>query len=377
MQLKEKMNYSERYIQLDSLFSLGKDYHIEDSQVDIRFFFFRSNINARKNIFFLSEQDRRISENSFFAYPVFCPAGRTVSDNAILLLHGLNERRWKKYLTWAEYLCVQTGKPVILFPMAFHINRGPTWWSDPHKLQSSMEIRRGQFADESTISFANVALSYRLSENPDRFYLSGRQTLSDIVQLTQTIKKGYHPAFNPNTHIDIFSYSIGSFLSQTLLMSNPHKLFSNSRLFMFCGGSIFSSMAGISRNIMDKPSFEKLQDYYIHFFDKSSKIKGLRDKVFKAFNLMIAPDHAPKKREVVFRHLGDRIRGISLAKDIVIPYKGIEEAMGKEFTADRVELIDFPFHYSHENPFPTSKTNPSQLNDAFNRVFSSAANFLR
>jgi len=44
--------------------------------------------------------------------------------------------------------------------------------------------------------------------------------------------------------------SIGAFLSQVVLMANQKNLFSDSRLFMFCGGSIFRSMFGVSRSIM-------------------------------------------------------------------------------------------------------------------------------
>ena len=32
------------------------------------------------------------------------------------------------------------------------------------------------YVDDRSMSFANVALSDRLSHNPERFYLSGRQT---------------------------------------------------------------------------------------------------------------------------------------------------------------------------------------------------------
>ena len=57
-------------------------------------------------------RDAGIEENRRFTYPVFIPRERRDDRRAILLLHGLNERNWDKYLVWAEYLALNTGKPV-------------------------------------------------------------------------------------------------------------------------------------------------------------------------------------------------------------------------------------------------------------------------
>ena len=54
--------------------------------------------------------DDRIQENKSFSYAIFTPSGRKKNNEAIILLHGLNERTWEKYLTWAEYLTHTTGK---------------------------------------------------------------------------------------------------------------------------------------------------------------------------------------------------------------------------------------------------------------------------
>ena len=77
-----------------------------------------------------NEEDLSISENKSFSYPVFIPSERDTSK-VILLFHGLNERSWIKYLTWAYFLCQNTGSYVILFPISFHINRSPSSWVDP------------------------------------------------------------------------------------------------------------------------------------------------------------------------------------------------------------------------------------------------------
>jgi len=293
-----------------------------------------------------------------------------------LLLHGLNERNWNKYLTWAEYVCYETNKPVILFPIAFHMNRSPLSWSNPRNLMNLLNFRREEYADDRSISFANVALSDRISQNPERFYLSGRQTWNDVTSLFEEIKTGRHPLFNEGAKIDIFAYSIGAFLSQIALMANQKNLFSDTRLFMFCGGSIFRSMFGISRSIMDKAAFEILQNYYIHTFGNEPSATWEQDNAFHAFLRMISPDKLQTEREDLFTRLSKRISGIVLERDRVIPYQGVQEALGKKNTEARIKLLDFAFPYTHENPFPFNSKDTSSVNTAFSDVFNRAVEFL-
>ena len=39
--------------------------------------------------------DDRIQENKSFSYAIFTPSGRKKNNEAIILLHGLNERTWE------------------------------------------------------------------------------------------------------------------------------------------------------------------------------------------------------------------------------------------------------------------------------------------
>lgn len=366
------MNYSERYIELNSNFRQGVDSHLDKSGIDIRFFRFNSiSYDARSGI-----QDNNIIENFSFEYPVFFPSGKPKHKEAILLLHGLNERNWSKYLPWAEFLCLNTGKPVILFPIAFHINRAPITWSNPRSLTDLLHFRKEKYTDDRSISYANVALSDRISQSPERFYLSGRQTWADLIVLFEELKNGRHPLFKEDTKIDIFAYSIGAFLSQVALMANQKDLFSDSRLFMFCGGSIFRSMFGISRSILDKPAFEKLQQYYIYNFGNEAVPVWERDNAFNAFLRMITPERFRTEREKFFTRFKGKIRGIALSKDVVIPYHGVLEALGKKNAESTIQLLDFPFSYTHENPFPHNSKDTTSLDNAFNNVFSRVAEFL-
>ena len=370
------MNYSKRYSELNEQFIPGKNNRLSDTNIDIRFIpFVSSVVNSDDAAWSFNPADREIAENISFEYPVFIPRGKEKNEHAILLMHGLNERSWNKYLTWAEYLCITTGKPVILFPIAFHMNRSPQAWTNPRSMQSLMNLRRKQNGDDRSISFANAALSERMSLHPLLFYTSGRQTFFDMEQLCINIRQGKHPLFTAGTDINIFAYSIGAFLAQIMLMTDPEGIFWDTKLFMFCGGGIFSSMYGVSRSIMDRAAFDHLYQYYLNDFGLTQKLKP--DKVFDAFYSMISPDRNRSEREAFFAQMGNRLCGIALEQDLVMPYVGLQQALGTDCSNEKINLQDFPFSYTHENPFPIgAHTNQIAVNDEFNNVFSQAAGFL-
>lgn len=328
------------------------------------------------------QQDSEIEENLRFTYDIIIPSGRNDFSTGIVLLHGLNERSWSKYLQWADYLAAHTGKPVILFPIAFHMNRSPSSWANPRLMKFWMEIRKKTIGTTSALSFANVALSNRLSDEPYRFYYAGRQTVNDLASLAKQILLGHHPLFQQGATLDFLGYSIGSFLAEILLMANPDDLFLSSRLFVFCGGSIFRHMYGTSRYIMDEKAYEHLLAYYCNdwfkpFKNDFDKNKGPDDGLQQAFNAMISPDFFRKEREAFFKSRRNRIAGISLKKDQVMPYRGVEACMGKQNARECFELIDFPFEYTHENPFPLNERIDEQiLENSFHRVFWRCASFL-
>jgi len=223
------MNYNRRYRELETEFSLGRNTQLTNSNISIQFYPFKSQPYVGNNqTSEFSVFNDQINENSCFDYPVFVKSKDSKYKNAILLLHGLNERYWNKYLTWAEYLCEKTGKPVILFPIAYHMNRSPLLWTNPRYLRSIIESRRLRNGEDRSLSYANIAFSERISENPRRFYTSGRQSVGDISELLSEIKSGKHPLFQENAEVDVFAYSIGAFLSQILFMINPMNLLADS-----------------------------------------------------------------------------------------------------------------------------------------------------
>lgn len=370
------MTYATRLHQLSAQFKLGHDTRIEDRQFDIRYCDFNSkHAQPTRSLKSFTQKllGDRVPENEHFVYPVFKPSGPKRSSEVIILLHGLNERSWNKYLPWAEYLCEQTGKAVLLFPIAYHVNRSPSDWSNPRFLQKILDMRRSTFGADRSLSFANVALSERLTEHPERFYQSGRQSYYDLVQLVSELREGRHPLFSENTQVDVFAYSIGALLSQVLFLSNPGGLFDDSRLFMLCGGAVFNRMYGESRSIMDRCSYEKLLEYY----EKEWPVAEPHvDGPSEAFYSMIAPHFAQQQRIDRFEQMKHRISGVSLANDRVIPYQGVVEAMGQAMTSERISLIDMPFDYTHENPFPVNpKTDAKEVNQSFLQVFKQSVAF--
>ena len=134
---------------------------------------------------FMDKSDDLITENIRFDYPIFRPAGFTRASSAILLMHGLNERDWEKYACWAQQLVLLTAKPVILFPIAYHINRAPDTWSNPRQLMSWVRVRNEMYKHPDNLTFANLALSERMTKDPMRFYLSQRETGTEHMPIDE------------------------------------------------------------------------------------------------------------------------------------------------------------------------------------------------
>ena len=324
--------------------------------------------------------DEEIPENRSFSYPVIGSSAALKKGQAILLLHGLNERSWIKYLSWAYYLAEKTGRAVILFPIAFHMNRSPEAWGNPRLMSSLLSSRRQKLGEVPMSTFANVALSERLCEDPLRFFTSGQQSAADLVQLTRQLAQGEHPLFKQNTSVDVFAYSIGAFLAQILFLGNPGGIYDDSRLFLFCGGALFDQMDGVSKLIMDQQAFASLRQYYINDLPKETERSDElanslhQTRMGQSFLSMLSLNNLKTYREHVFQKMKKQIHAVAMLRDKVIPAAGIMESLSRWVN---VEMTDFPYAYSHEIPFPVNDPGISDLVDrSFNAVFSKAAAFL-
>jgi hypothetical protein len=374
------MEYTITSDRLKSLFTQESgEIIIPDSEIKICNTGFQSDVPLNE---FSNKNDSLIVENRFFSYPVFTPPDRE-SKKVILLLHGLNERNWQKYLGWAYYLAQHTNSYIILFPISFHINRSPASWKDPRAMVPFMKDRNSSLGEIKMSSFANIALSNRLTEDPMRFFNSGYQTVSDIVKLLSTVRNGEHSIIPKSSSINIFAYSIGAFLAQIIMMGNPENLFDKSKLFILCGGSVFSNMHGSSKLIMDSLAFDRVYSYCLNDFEKSIRGKSPLVDFFNssqigmAFRSMIDFGRLKTFRENILRKLRDQIRTVSLLKDTVIPSNGVVATLGSINKNDTVKVWDFPYEYHHENPFPVYDFPLSGKVDYwFEKVFSEAAAFL-
>ncbi len=374
------MEYTKTFNELKSIFTTdNEEILIPDSDIKIYNVGFRSDVPLNG---FSNKNDVLIPENHSFTYPVFTPR-RAESDKVILLLHGLNERSWLKYLVWAYYLAMYTDSYVILFPISFHINRSPASWKDPRVMIPFMKDRNLSFGKINMSSFANIAISNRLTEDPMRFFNSGYQTTSDIIKLLSIVRNGEHRIIPRSSKINIFAYSIGAFLAEIILMGNPENLFAGSKLFIFCGGSVFSNMRGSSKLIMDSLAFDRVYSYYLNDFEKSITGKSplvdfLRNsQVGMAFRSMIDLGRLKPFRENILKKLRSQMHSITLLKDTVIPSDGVVATLGSFNNSDIVEVWDFPYTYSHENPFPILDFPLCEKVDyCFERVFSEAQSFL-
>ncbi|MBN2648361.1 MAG: hypothetical protein JXR50_01320 [Prolixibacteraceae bacterium] len=306
--------------------------------------------------------------NRHFTYPVIRPKSATTFSRGIVLFHGLNEKSWDKYLQWAAELVKRLQCPVILFPIAYHINRAPQKWSDPRKMKGAVQTRLGlRPKNEST--FANAALSIRLSASPEQFVYSGVQTFYDMRKLAHQIRDGRHPMFKELARIDFFAYSIGAFLAEILLISNPDKLFSNTKLFVFAGGPTFDSMIGTSRYIMDLAAFKSLLT-----LKSKRKIKAMHrhllklnlpvfEEMWMGFYAMMYLRRGRKYRNAWLDYNAGNIWLLALKNDRVMPAGRIVKTFKrkKNEPSPRIDIIDFPYPYSHENPFPANDLKNKEL----------------
>jgi len=303
----------------------------------------------------LNLADSKVHENRFFNYTVFKPKSPRLANGAIILFHGLNEKNWDKYLMWAGRLMEKTGKAVILFPTAFHINRAPADWTDVRTMQDLKYVRQGLFPAVVGSSFANVAISTRLHILPQRF------------------------------GVDFFAYSIGAFLAQVLLMNNPNKLLTDSKLFIFCGGPVFNRMAPVQKTIIDSEASIALYSFFLEHLDTYLKTDDRLRHYFSeahpegmVFKSMVDYTKMIAFREDKLTTICNRVKAVVLREDKVVPwYEVINTLQGVERNIPiSIRVMDFDYPYTHENPFPIHEKYKHEVSRSFDEVFDYAAGFL-
>lgn len=378
------MSFTEQYSTLKNIYRPEPDViSIPETRLNIVNCNFKSELVSFEKD--LVAEDIEIAQNLEFRYPVYVPNHKVKHSEAIIYLHGLNERTWNKHHYGAQYLAEKTGKCVILFPLSYHMNRGLPEWSNHMKMEQLMEERTTRYNNLKEASFFNAVLSERFTDKPERFFASGYQSAQDIIELTRQINTGEHPLFEKNTHINFFSYSIGCFILQTLIIAMPDQYFGQSKFVFFAGGSVFSGMNGMSKLILDSKAFQSIFNYYTNelnsnTFDKKSAIHSIlnEQKLGIAFSAMIMPDKLRKLREKVFKKFEDQMLFLALQNDHIMPLPSIIDTIGDRFPdRGRLKVLHFDYPYTHENPFPVLYKNISTLvDDAFLKVYQPTSEFL-
>lgn len=359
------------------------DYHCVKHNLDIKnkfpFYTEVGKINDNVHI-----KDICVDENRFFKYHVVKPVGINNTKKVVFLFHGFNEKDWKKYLPWANAICEGTGRNVILFPLAFHMQRAPKYWSSKRDMYKLSEQRKEKYPNIVHSTLSNVAISMRLHSMPQRFLWSGLQTYYDVIQLIEECKEGNHDYISKDFEFDIFAYSIGGFLAQILKLTNHNNYFSNTKVCLFCSGSTFNRLSPVSKFILDSETNVALYSFLIEHFDKILQKDNLLNHYMhedhlegKVFYCMLDYQKMRGFREELLRKYEKQIYAITLKKDYVVPsFEVINTLKGAYRNINiKVDELDFDRPYTHVNPFPSNNETSKQIVEDFDSVFSRVCNF--
>ncbi|MGE5430098.1 MAG: DUF6051 family protein [Syntrophomonadaceae bacterium] len=397
--LKQKVNFEEDFIPVDEKLEVHnltfqsinsgilpgeKEHKCEQHSFTAKAAFHQNNTEMVQSPA-LDVHDAHVQDNIKFRYHIFKPAGEGRSRSVILLFHGFNEKNWHKYYPWAYRLMEQTGKTVVLFPIAFHMNRAPREWSDRYLMSDVSNARRKYYPEIIGSSLVNAAISTRLHIKPQRFIWSGLQSYYDVIQLVEEIRLGKHPLILPEAQFDIFAYSIGGLLAKTLLMTNKDNSFENSRLCLFCSGSVFSRLTPVCKFIMDSETEQALYRYIVGYMEMHLKTDAWLGHFLSSehpegwnFLSLLNYNKLSEHRERMLKCLHERIYAVALEKDTVIPsYEILNTLKGRlRDIPICVDIEDFSYDYRHEEPFPLKEQIEDKVSESFERVFSKLAGFL-
>lgn len=262
------------------------------------------------------------------------------------------------------------------------MNRSPAEWSRPKIMQLISEKRKEHFPTIVDSTFANAAISARIQMLPQRFFWSGLQTYYDTVQLVNEIRNGHNSYIDENSNVDIFAYSIGSFLAEILLMTNHEGIFNRTKLFIFCGGPTIDRMYPVSKYILDSDANIALYSFFMEHLENEFKDDERLSHFFnedhsagKYFKAMLCYQKMKDLRESRFMQLKNQISAIALKKDEVIPPIEVLNVLQGDFRENpiAVSIYDFPYKYNHISPFPNNLDIAEEVDYYFNRIFDIAS----
>lgn len=298
--------------------------------------------------------DCDIQENLSFRYPFLRahqPGGQPKSKHLIILLHGLNERSYSKYVPWAYQLWRQTGAAVALFPLSFHVSRVHPPWG--RSLERSLARRRQLPGNENVHPF-NCVLSERLDSRPERFFWGGVQSFHDVVDLVGLIRSGQHPTVDADAQVDLIGYSAGGYLALGLMLGNGGGHFEKSRCVVFESGAAMRSTHLSTRFIMDLACEVGLLKLFVRFTPRlaNSRLNHwlMEHDEGRWFRALFGEEKERARFEARLREIAPRLLAIANTHDDVIPANAVFNTLtGKHRdTGVRVEELSLGVH---EHPF--------------------------
>lgn len=361
-----------------------EDYYCDVHKLNLKQkFLFLNDIGSVKDDVYI--KDIYIAENQKFNYQFIKPKGMGKVKKVTILLHGFNEKDWSKYLPWAKAICEGTQSAVILFPIAFHMQRAPKYWSNKREMYKLSQRRKERFPNVVHSTLSNVAISMRLHAMPQRFIWSGLQTYHDVIQWIEDCKNDNNPHVDPHFKFNIFGYSIGGFLSQVLKLTNYKNYFSNTKLCLFCSGATFNRYSAVSKFILDSEANVALYSFLVEHFDKILQKDNLLNHYIKedhlegkVFSSMLDYQKMRIFREDLLKKYENQIYAIALKKDSIIPPFEISNTLKGAYQNININVdeVDFDYKYTHENPFPIYNTDTKKVDKQFEIVFKKVINFL-
>lgn len=302
--------------------------------------------------------DCDVRENLEFRYPLLRKHGNPEREkHVILLLHGLNERSYSKYVPWAYQLWKSTGAAVALFPLCFHVNRvHPNWAREITQAQS----RRDEVPRNENVHAFNCVLSERLDARPERFFWGGLQSYFDVIDLVRQIRSNEHAHIAPDAQIDLLGYSAGGYLSLGLLLLDQDQLFKDSRAVLFESGAALKSTHLSSRLIMDLSCEISLMKLYVRFTGRmaSPRLQHwlTHHEEGRWFRALFGEEGEREGLEKRLREIAPRVMAICNSNDDVIPASAVLNTLQglHRDTGVRVETLSLGVH---EHPFVCANYN--------------------
>jgi Family of unknown function (DUF6051) len=297
--------------------------------------------------------DCDIEENLNFRYILIRGSEKPPRPHRQVLIvsPGINERDWTKYIQWGHAIWQQNGVPVILFPLAFGIDRVYGGWLP--QVPASLALRREIVGNEYEHNF-NATISERLSAHSERLMWGAVQSCKDLIDFVRGIRLGENPLFARHARVDFFGYSAGGFISLTLLMENHERLFDDSRVCLFASCVAMRDLAPATPYILDRAAESALRRLYVDHFDTlpNERMRHWLEEHPEGRWLRefcgLRPNRTRSERRL--REIATRVLGIANSNDHVFTYGAMLNALQgvKRDTGIRVESLDLGIH---ENPF--------------------------